>query len=201
MADNPKEYYRDDFFEFTDSTILLKADTQAVRVNDMDIPYSTAMIDGHRSLEQQHGYFEIRSRKPTSPGFWPAFWLVSRFSWPPEIDVYEYYTSRPQRWTNSIHYMPEPDNRKMEFKAYKVRYPSDGFHIYAVEWNEKEIKWYFNNELVRTSSTGIETFKFPMHIIINIAMEDPSRASTKMNEAVFPNFLEVDYVRAYKRKE
>ncbi|HXH19814.1 MAG TPA: glycoside hydrolase family 16 protein [Chitinophagales bacterium] len=198
MPENPKEYYRDDFFEFTDSTIKLKSDTLKMKVHAREIKYSCSMIDCSKSFEQQYGYFEIRSRNPTSPGFWPAFWLVSTYSWPPEIDMYEFYTSRPRQWTNTVHYLNN-SKHEMEGRIYRMPDASAGFHIYAVEWNEKEVKFFLDNQLVRTTSTGINTFTFPMHIIINIAMENPHSKKTKMKKATFPNYLEVDYVRTYRK--
>lgn len=198
MHVNPKEYYLDDFHDLTDSTIRLKCDTVNLKFDDLEFNYGCGLLDCSKSFEQRLGYFEIRSRNPASPGFWPAFWLISKYSWPPEIDIYEFYTSRPRRFTNTIHFKTDT-GRGMEGRAYRVPNPSSDFHIYAVEWNENEVKWYFDNALVRTTSTKVSTFTYSMHIIVNNAMEDPRSKKTKMNKAEFPGFLEVDYVRAYRK--
>jgi beta-glucanase (GH16 family) len=39
----------------------------------------------------KYGYFAIRSKNPTGPATWPAFWLTGQKNWPPEIDIFEMY--------------------------------------------------------------------------------------------------------------
>jgi Beta-glucanase/Beta-glucan synthetase len=48
-------------------------------------------------FKQQYGYFEIRSKMPNSTGTWPAFWLTGTQSWPPEIDIYEWYGGKTKK--------------------------------------------------------------------------------------------------------
>jgi beta-glucanase (GH16 family) len=40
-----------------------------------------------------YGYFEIEAKLPTGRNLWPAFWMWSFDSWPPEIDILEGYSS------------------------------------------------------------------------------------------------------------
>jgi len=40
-----------------------------------------------------YGFYEIECKLPTGPKLWPAFWMWSWDSWPPEIDVFEGYTT------------------------------------------------------------------------------------------------------------
>ena len=77
------------------------------------------------------------------------------------------------------------------------------FHVYALEWDEAEIRWYVDGTLfaVRNSwsSTGgafPAPFDKPFYVLLNVAVggnyPGPPAAST-----VFPVSMEVDYVRVY----
>ena len=74
------------------------------------------------------------------------------------------------------------------------------FHLYACEWSEKSIKIYYDNLLVRVfyNKEALSYFDHPMFIIIGQGIDEgPGRG---LDVANFPNYHEVDYVRAYKKK-
>ena len=60
------------------------------------------------------------------------------------------------------------ENKKMKAMGHNVNNISTDFHTYAVEWNEKGFKIYYDNILIRVFSNpkAIKDFKHPMHIII-----------------------------------
>ena len=93
-------YYGKDQLQFSDSTLIIVLDSGK---NKGDRPYRGGMIDCNGSFKQQYGYFEIKSKNPTGTGFWPAFWLASTEKWPPEIDIYEFYTISPNKiWMSNL---------------------------------------------------------------------------------------------------
>jgi beta-glucanase (GH16 family) len=181
--------------QMTGSTVKLVADKTSA--NDT-LPYKTGLIATHNSFTQQYGYFEIRSKNPSGTGFWPAFWLATAEKWPPEIDIYEYYTDRPRHLSTTHHWKTKRGKKKMQPKGFKLDEASEDFHIFALEWTPKKLVWYYDNEKVRTTRRALKYFDVPMHIIINNRVGGYSRAN--LPEAKFPNALEVDYVRAYQRK-
>ncbi len=190
-------YYDTDQFQFTDSTLLIVADKSP---NKENLPYSSGLIDNHKSFKQQYGYFEIRSKNPKGEGFWTAFWLVSTEQWPPEIDIYEFYTIEPNNINTNQHWLTKRNKRKQQPKNYNMKVDgSDGFHIYAVEWTKKKIVWYYDNKKIKTSRRGRKYFTFPMHIIINNEVSETN--DMNLENTIFPNNFEIDYVRVYKRKE
>jgi beta-glucanase (GH16 family) len=208
----PDVYFDDNCFEFTDTTMKQICINEPITINYVDwdgydwgkytIPYRVAMIDSSISFEQKYGYFEIRSKITDQPGHWPAFWLASTYAWPPEIDIYEIYTGKKNGLNNfesNFHWNPSYKKR-MKVKGHKVLDVSKNFHVYAVEWDEKGFKIYYNNLLVRTFSNpkAINFFEHPMHIIINNSVD--SREDRKLNESKFPTYHEVDYVRVYKKR-
>jgi len=188
-------YYGKRQFQFTDSTLLLVAEKKE---NEGGKPYLSGMIDGHKSFKQQYGYFEIRSENPKGTGFWPAFWLVTTESWPPEIDIYEFYTNEPNRITTNQHWLNKKKKKRMQPKGYKSKDASEGFHTYAIEWTRKKIRWYYDGKRIKTSRKGMKYFPHKMHIIINNEVSDVK--DMDLSKAIFPNYFEIDYVRVYKRK-
>ena len=189
-------YYGENQFQFSDSSLLIVAEK---KVSKDSIPYTSGMIDCNRSFKQQYGYFEIRSKNPKGTGFWPAFWLIATEKWPPEIDIYEFYTNVPNRIKTNQHWLDAKEKKHMQPKAYKMRVDASAdFHTYAVEWTPKKIIWYLDNEKIKTSRQGMKFFNYKMHIIINNEISNTN--DMNLEEAIFPNFFEIDYVRVYKRK-
>jgi beta-glucanase (GH16 family) len=190
-------YYGKEQFQFSDSSLIIVAEKKKAP-NGMD--YVSGMIDSHNSFKQQYGYFEIRSKNPKGTGFWPAFWLVSTEDWPPEIDVFEFYTSSPNLMCTNQHWKNKREKRRMQPKDVKMEVAaSEGFHTYAVEWTESKISWFCDGEKVKTSRRGMKYLTYEMHIIINNEISDFK--DMILEDAVFPNYFEIDYVRVYQRKE
>ncbi|NBU03000.1 MAG: glycosyl hydrolase family protein, partial [Bacteroidetes bacterium] len=55
------------------------------------IPYSIGLANTFHSKNFTYGFFAIRSKNPSGPATWPAWWLTGRNNWPPEIDIFEMY--------------------------------------------------------------------------------------------------------------
>ena len=80
---------------------------------------------------------------------------------------------------------------------------SAGFHIFAVEWEPREIRFYVDDQLYETQRADALpagkpwVFDHPFYIIVNLAVGGnwpgaPSAAT------VLPSQMLVDYVRVYK---
>jgi hypothetical protein len=93
--ENLHQYYDDSSVHSKDGYLILDGsykpkyifhNTQSVKV-----PYAIGLINTDISFKQKYGYFEIRSKNPTGPATWTAFWLTGAHKWPPEIDILEMY--------------------------------------------------------------------------------------------------------------
>jgi beta-glucanase (GH16 family) len=70
---------------------------------------------------------------------------------------------------------------------------SDGYQVYAVEWNPSKIIWYVNGHAVRNSANpGIID---PVRIIFNLAIT-PWRLPDQSTP--FPSTMHIDYLRVYR---
>ena len=189
-------YYGADQFQFSYSSLIIVAEEKEVKEG---VQYTSGMLDCNQSFKQQYGYFEIRSKNPKGTGCWPAFWLVSTEDWPPEIDIYEFYTNSPDLIKTNHHWKNRRGKKKAQPKQVRMKESAaEGFHTYAVEWTNRKIRWFYDNKRVKTSRRGMKYLKYKLHIIINNEISDMK--GMKLEDAVFPNYFEIDYVRAYKRK-
>lgn len=163
-----------------------------------------------------YGRFEVRAKLPTGQGIWPAAWLLfsndTYGGWAAsgEIDIMEAIGSKPDEVLGTLHYGgPFPDNVSSgeSFVLNYARFDTD-FYVFALEWEEGEIRWYVNNVLYQTQTssdwftTGSDDpaapFNHDFHMILNVAIGgnlpgDPD------DTTVFPQTMEVDYVRVYER--
>ncbi len=157
-------------------------------------------------------YFETRMKIPDGKALWPAFWLYrEKGGTKAEIDIVEvvnneYDSSLAPNWTplvyhNNVHFSNSGDNA---FGSAKGSSLSSGYHIWACEWTSTQVKFYLDNNLIRTvsypinnPSTGWGDSK-PANVLINLAAGGgwPGPADDKN---AFPATLEVDYLRIYEK--
>jgi len=211
----PDIYYGDNMFSFNNSILSQIANNEPKYINYVDwdgkdwgnykIPYRVGQIDSSKSFSQKYGYWEIRSKITSQPGSWPAFWLASTDSWPPEIDIYEIYTGKrggKKHFSSNFHWREKVGQKEgdklMKPISHRVLDVSKNFHTYAVEWSDKFFKIYYDNLLVRVYSNpeAIKFFQYPMHIIIGNGVNVEQCA----DKAVYPTYHDVDYVRVFRKK-
>jgi beta-glucanase (GH16 family) len=87
----------------------------------------------------------------------------------------------------------------------------DSFHVYAVEWTPSSIRgyvddsryfWFANERLTDAAATYMEwPFDQPFHLILNIAVGGGWGGAEGVDPNIWPQRLEVDYVRVYQRDE
>lgn len=185
-------------FEFTDTTIKLMAKKEVTTVQDtMHYQYTIGWLDNFYVMDQLYGYFEIRCKLPQGKGMWPAFWLVSRHSWPPEIDIFEIYTSVSATTLESNLHFFKKEKHTSNMKKTKIPDAREDFHIYAVDWQPELLTFYFDGLAIRRQKIKKEWFPYPMHITVSTGVD--GRNQEFLDEATLPNYMEVDYVRAYKK--
>ncbi|WP_341206597.1 glycoside hydrolase family 16 protein, partial [uncultured Psychrosphaera sp.] len=96
--------------------------------------------------------------------------------------------------------------------------PADDFHEYAVEWEEGEIRWYIDDIHYATQTSdswytqymkdgklvngeGAAPFDQNFHLILNFAVGGNWAGNVNekgIDESVFPQVFEIDYVRVYQ---
>lgn len=170
------------------------------------IPYGVGCINSFYSFSSKYGYFAIRSKNPIGKATWPAFWLTGKYSWPPEIDIFEMYGACNGRdihkQTMSLHYGSIQGGTKGSLtKSVQLSKDTDSkFHIYSCLWEQKKIRFFTDGILVKTIRLNRwmrKYFNAEMYIIVNNAV-DYNRLNC-VNILELPQKLEVDWVRVYTK--
>lgn len=172
--------------------------------------YTSARIRTAGLMERRHGRFEARIQVPRGQGIWPAFWMlgadIGKVGWPRsgEIDIMENIGKEPGIVHGTLHgpgYSGEKGVGAPSALAPGQHY-ADDFHVFAVEWEPGEIRWYRDGRHFHTarpdSVRGDWVFEHPFFLLLNVAVGGywpgyPDAATA------FPQRMLVDYVRVYRR--
>ncbi len=173
--------------------------------------YTSARLKTQGKFAQVYGRFETRIKIPYGQGIWPAFWMlgndIDKVDWPTcgEIDVMENIGREPSIVHGTIHGpgYSGGDGLGAPFSFSDGRRFADDFHIYAVEWEPNVIRTYVDEQLTSTRTpadlpAGARwVYDHPFFLILNVAVggswpESPDATT------VFPQTMQVDYVRVYQ---
>jgi beta-glucanase (GH16 family) len=189
----------------------------------------TRKADGEALFNQAYGKFVFRAKLPTGKGVWPAIWMLPQSEkyggWAAsgEIDILEVRGHEPNKVLGTLHFGSRwPANTHIP-RDYVL--PDKGtvadFHVYTLEWEPGEIRWYVDNKLYSTQSfwwSSSKTdgnkgarpakeadlnpwpapFDQPFYLVMNVAVGGnfPGKPD-KTTE--FPVEMVVDYVRVYEK--
>jgi len=204
------------------------------------LPYTSARLRTLDKRDAKYGRFEIRAKLPSGQGTWPAIWMLpSEYkygTWAAsgEIDIMEAVNLKSQsdapnanqgdeesRVYGSLHFGKAWPNNVYSGQGAILPggvNPADGFHTYAIEWEEGEIRWYVDNlhyatqtqagwysqyevdgELV--NAKGAAPFDEKFHLLLNLAVGGSwsSNANEKgIDGDSFPKTMLVDSVKVYR---
>ncbi|MFT6387349.1 MAG: beta-glucanase (GH16 family) [Cellvibrionaceae bacterium] len=175
------------------------------------IPVTSASLTTKGLSSWKYGRMEIRAKLPLGRGVWPAFWTlgenISSIRWPKcgEIDVMEFVGSTPRQIHGGVHFYDYKLGKKSKLiplKGEKLFTDSpDKFHTYGIEWDEKEIRFFFDGRQwkkfnISTAGDTKNPFNKPHFIIINLAMGG-AWAGTPSDD-IYPVDYIIDYVRVYQ---
>lgn len=186
--------------------------------------FSVAPTARHKTIR-----VEARMSVPSGTGMWPSFWMLPDRGanekctgcgvygpWPAsgEIDVME-AVNGGDRVHGSLHFGGP-------FQASRTASEplGPGFHVFAIEWEQQEIRWYVDGRLYQTAQskaaapdgwwsggggvTATSPFDVPFYLIINLAVGgtltgSPSPDAISASLAEGRRRLVVDYVRVLGR--
>jgi beta-glucanase (GH16 family) len=178
--------------------------------------YSAGAVNTKNKFFQEFGFFEARIKAAKGQGVLTGWWgKPNTEQWPPEIDIAEIFGAVNPKgdptigpWKNSmnIHFKKDKDSAKEEDQTFYTLPDNalftDDYHILAVEWNPDELIWYIDGKEVKRTNKGAEYLRGDFYWILNLHI-----CSTHLTwpgcpepDNVWPSFMEVDYVRAWKKK-
>ena len=174
--------------------------------------YTSARLKTQGKFSQKYGRFEARIKIPRGQGIWPAFWMmgdgIAKLGWPKcgEIDVMENIGTEPTLVHGTIHGPGYSGDKGISapFSLPDNDHFADDFHIYAVEWEPKAIRFYVDDHLYATRTPaelpkGTKwVYDHPFFMLLNVAVGG-SWPGNPDATSQFPQTMLVDYVRVYKR--
>jgi beta-glucanase (GH16 family) len=185
---------------------LLRLKCEPDRRNAHDYTYSTGVVTATYLVCRRGYYYEAKMKIPHgwsdaeyTNGLWPAFWLTGRGTWPPEIDIHEFFGCNTH-YHATIHSTDESE-RGTNIQVQAPDATSE-FNIYAVHWREDDkVEVYFNN---RSCGTLNEPDPYREKVlIINFGIHGPKDEQNWLGNAswnVFPQYYETDWVRVWQKK-
>jgi len=205
------------------------------------LPYTSARLRTLNKAEWTYGRFEINAKLPAGQGTWPAIWMLptdyvyGTWAASGEIDIMEAVNLKAQsdapgaepgdledRTHGTLHYgriWPGNVSSGTDYAIPSGVNPADGFHEYAIEWEDGEIRWYVDDVHYATQTSdgwysqyqdedgvwitgeGSAPFNERFHLLLNVAVGGAwaSNVNEKgIDSSVFPQTMEIDYVRVYE---
>lgn len=181
-------WYDSSQIEITDSgSLLLKTDYNPRYFDELNVTSNIGVGLVSCLTEFSYGTFEIEAKLPFGNNLWPAFWMYSWYSWPPEIDILEGYSDRSPRYINrrsflnlfgatydietNLHYTDNGVKKEIYGNKNRLRVdPTRNFINYSCEWDKNYIRFYYDDVLVREITDRNILSKFDghsMNVLIN----------------------------------
>ncbi len=183
--------------------------------------YTSAKLYSQRKGDWTYCRASIRAKLPKGRCVWPAFWMMPTSSkyggWPAcgEMDIMEERGDNTNSVGGTIHF-----GNPWKFIGQSYALPNKqtydtAFHIFDFEWEPGEIRWYIDNTLYETrkasewyTSGASKTtapnapFDQDFYMQLNTAVggtNTPYTGNQNPDDAVFPQYMYIDYVRIYQR--
>ena len=199
------QYYKAENATVSNGVLQIEAKEERVQGKR----YTSARLRTMNNGDWTYGRFEARIKMTETQGIWPAFWMLPTDNvygiWPNsgEIDIMENVGHIPETVYGTIHYADGSGNALNSGTGYTLDAGkfADDFHVFAIEREPGEIRWYVDDVLYFTrTSADISPNNWPFdeqfHFLLNVAVGGEWPGSPD-NSTVFPQIMEVDYVRVY----
>ncbi len=176
--------------------------------------YATGAVTTLDKRTQAYGYLEARIKRPTARGLWPAFWMMPDRGpdagdiWQRrttgkggmEIDIWEHLCEwGPGRYNAATHWDGYGDDHQTWGTSDLYHLPTrDGWHVYGLLWEPGKLTWYCDGKkMVEWQNERVTSV--PLYIKFTVQMG--GWATKDVDDASLPDFLQVDYVRAWQLRE
>lgn len=172
-------------------------------------PYTSARLVSKGRGDILYGRIEARAKLPQGRGTWAAIWMLPTGNayggWPRsgEIDIMEHVGFDMGKVHGSLHtlnYNWASGGNPTGFVV--VPEASTSFHSYSVDWTPDFIRFAVDGVVYYTANRISENwedwpFDQPFHVILNLAVGGFWGGQQGIDPDIWPQRLEVDYVRLY----
>lgn len=210
-GNNEQEYYNKDSLKnarVENGHLIIEAHKERIG----NSRYSSARLVSKNKGDWKYGKIEVRAKLPSGVGTWPAIWMLSTDweygGWPEsgEIDIMEHVGYDRDTVVGTVHTKAYHHSigTHQNGKIAKADFEEE-FHTFAIEWYEDRIDFFTDGEQYFTFENEEKTFKeWPFdkrfHLILNLAVGGNWGGKMGVDENIWPQRMEVDYVRVYQNK-
>jgi beta-glucanase (GH16 family) len=150
-----------------------------------------------------YGYFEVKAR-PMNSGGSSSFWFQQDATpgWMTEIDVFEIggkARGHENKYHMNVHVFRTPSEKRHWSIGGDWDAPwrlADDFHVYGLEWDEENVKYYVDGVLVRRVRNT--HWRQPLYLIFD--SETMPDWFGMPEDKDLPSTFSVEYVRAWKKQ-
>ncbi|HEX3850181.1 MAG TPA: glycoside hydrolase family 16 protein [Polyangiaceae bacterium] len=182
----------------------------------MGFNYTSARLNTLASPMAQfkYGRMEARAKLPEVAGMWPAFWMEgineAQVGWPVggEIDIMEGKGRLPNFISGALHRSLTPGSGGdiVSVQPYTLASGNyqDTWHVFAVEWDNQQIRWYVDSALFQSVNRPVTTtqpwpFDQPFYFLLNLAVGGVFDSGVMPPANMPPQQYIIDYVRVYQQ--
>ncbi|MEP6735603.1 MAG: glycoside hydrolase family 16 protein [Chryseolinea sp.] len=208
-GNNELEYYTNDAknVRVKEGKLII----EALKEDKAGKSYTSTRIISKGKGDWLYGRIEINAKLPKGKGTWPAIWMLSTDwsygGWPAsgEIDIMEHVGFDPGVIHGTIHtelYNHIKGTQK-EGKV-TVNDVQDAFHVYAIEWTKTTMSFYVDStkyySVTKSPSDDFKGWPFDkrFHLLLNLAVGGNWGGMQGVDESIWPQRMEVEYVRVYQ---
>ena len=162
--------------------------------------YTSAAL--HTKARSSFGYYEVKA-KPMNSGGSSSFWFQVEDTpgWLTEIDVFEIGGKAKgfeRKYNMTLHVFRTPQEKKhwsvggIWVAPWRL---ADDYHVYGLDWEKDEIKFYVDGVLVR--SVENTHWHQPLYLIFD--SETMPKWFGMPDDKDLPSTFSAEYVRAWKK--
>ncbi|WP_193212938.1 glycoside hydrolase family 16 protein [Luteolibacter marinus] len=211
IRNNEKQFYTDKRKEnarIEDGKLIIEAHKEKKDRGE----FTSASLTTEHQAAWTYGRVEVRAKIPAARGTWPAIWMlptdIGKLGWPKcgEIDIMEHVGFDHGVVHGTLH-SETYNHTKGTQRGTKVKVPdaSEAFHVYSVDWSAEKIemavdgKTYATYKKEKGDTPDEWPFDKPFYLILNLAVGGGWGGMKWIDDAAFPQRMEVDYVRVYQQ--
>lgn len=173
--------------------------------------YTSAKLWTKGRFSWQYGRIEVRAKLPKGRGTWPAIWMLNAkepMTWPDdgEIDIMEHVGYQEGIIHGTVHTSAYNHTIGTQKSGYITMLDATQvFHTYAIDWNAQRIDFYVDNTKFYSfdkATWGSAYSQWPFdqsfYLILNMAIGGDWGGAQGIDNSIFPQRMEVDWVRVYQ---
>ena len=171
--------------------------------------YSSARLVTKGKGDWTYGHIEVSARLPKGRGTWPAIWMLGSttpLKWPDdgELDIMEHVGYDQGMIHASAHtkkYFHTIGTQKTAIAT--IPDCSEKFHLYSLDWDAESVTMLIDQKpyfTFKNEHSGNDAWPFykPFHLLLNIAVGGGWGGQKGIDDTIFPQKMEIDYVRVYQ---